>query len=201
MRLPFQPIPFVRSLIRRSVRQADEARDRGNWFRAVRGYRTALFLDPRLAAIWIQYGHALKESGNRPGAEAAYRKAISYEHTNADAHLQLGHLLKLQNRTAEAAGEYFTAHLLDAQLEDAERELIALGYFIIEREQKRQLNQFEEANRKQILEIHAQTALIENLELETYSLRSDLQRAINYSGSLRTSLQNACKEENLRSTG
>ena len=76
----------------------------------------------------MQYGHALKESGQRSAAEAAYRKALSINPDCADTHLQLGHLLKLQGRQLEAIQSYLKALDLDRQLNDAYSELAALGW-------------------------------------------------------------------------
>jgi predicted Zn-dependent protease len=42
---------------------ADDARDAGQWDRAAQLYRQALDRNPDNPPIWVQYGHALKESG------------------------------------------------------------------------------------------------------------------------------------------
>src|SRR6202008_1306006 len=89
---------------------------------------------PRNAAIWVQYGHALKEAGElrEPGllaqAEIAYRRAISFAPGGADAHLQLGHVLKLQGKTEEAAGAYLRAFALDPSVPHPLQELSGLGW-------------------------------------------------------------------------
>lgn len=82
--------------------RADAARDRRDWAAAARHYRRSLDLDPTRAAIWVQYGHALKESGRRLEAETAYRKATTLAPDDADAALQLGHVLMLLDRPTEA---------------------------------------------------------------------------------------------------
>src|SRR5207249_799806 len=56
------------------IARADRAREAGQWDAAARLYRTALDRNARKPAIWIQYGHALKELGDLRGAEAAYRR-------------------------------------------------------------------------------------------------------------------------------
>jgi tetratricopeptide (TPR) repeat protein len=72
---------------------ADQARDAGQWERAARLYRKALDRNPRNPAIWVQYGHALKESGELRDpdklaqAEVAYRRALSLEPGAADSYL------------------------------------------------------------------------------------------------------------------
>jgi len=49
-----------------------------------------LEIDPKLASIWVQYGHALKEQGFHKEAEAGYRRAIELVPESADTWLQLG---------------------------------------------------------------------------------------------------------------
>ena len=105
---------------------ADRARDAGDWTLAVRHYREALGRDPAQPAIWVQYGHALKEGGNLADAEKAYREAIERDGRVADSHLQLGHVLKIQGRKDDAAAAYLRALALESALPYAARELIAL---------------------------------------------------------------------------
>jgi tetratricopeptide (TPR) repeat protein len=107
---------------------ADQARDAGQWQRAAELYRIALDKDPENPPIWVQYGHALKESGNRIAAETAYRTALTYDPSDADAHLQLGHVLKLQGKLSEAEMAYSRALALDRSLAGAARELAAFGW-------------------------------------------------------------------------
>jgi len=95
---------------------ADRARDAGDWEAAARLYRKALARNPRNPPIWVQYGHALKESGRLAEAEAAYRRAIAYDPRDADAHLQLGHALKLQGEGEQAELAYLRACALDPSL-------------------------------------------------------------------------------------
>lgn len=109
------------------LEQADEARAVGDWQRAARLYRDVLAQHPDSAPIWVQYGHALKESGDLAGAETAYREALRREPASPDTHLQLGHALKLQQRRDEAAVAYRLALTLDPGFEPAQLELAALG--------------------------------------------------------------------------
>ncbi len=94
---------------------------------AAEHYRTALERDPARAAIWVQYGHVLKESGRSAQAESAYRRAITCEPTVADSHLQLGHVLKLQGKQGEAGAAYLRALALAPDLVDARAEFRRLG--------------------------------------------------------------------------
>lgn len=113
---------------------ADRARDARRWEAAARLYREALDRGPRNAHIWVQYGHALKESGERRDpdklarAELAYRKALSLDPGVADSHLQLGHVLKLQGKTEEAQASYLRAFALGPSSPDPLHELRRLGW-------------------------------------------------------------------------
>src|SRR4051812_37293693 len=51
---------------------ADAARDARRWSDAAKGYRAVLECDPKSAPIWVQYGHMLKEAGQRDQARVAY---------------------------------------------------------------------------------------------------------------------------------
>jgi TPR repeat len=108
--------------------RADQARDAGEWEFAARHYRAALQAMPNAFAIWVQYGHALKESGNLAEAEQAYRRALSLGADAADTHLQLGHALKLQGRMDEAEVSYLRAVALDPALPHPRDELLGLGW-------------------------------------------------------------------------
>jgi tetratricopeptide (TPR) repeat protein len=110
------------------VARGDHARDRGRWDLAARHYREALEHMPRASAIWVQYGHALKELGELAAAEAAYRRALALDPETADTHLQLGHALKLQGRLAEAAAAYAQCLARDPASSHAQSELVGLGW-------------------------------------------------------------------------
>ena len=114
---------------------ADRARDARQWEFAAQLYREALDRDPRNPPIWVQYGHALKESGELRDpdklaqAAAAYRKALSLDSGAADTCLQLGHVLKLQGKTEEAQAAYLRAFALDPSVPYPLQELRGLGWF------------------------------------------------------------------------
>jgi tetratricopeptide (TPR) repeat protein len=107
---------------------ADRARTAGQWELAARLYRKALERNPRNPPIWVQYGHALKESGSLADAEAAYRRAIADEPRNADSHLQLGHVLKMQRKHAAAEACYLRAWALDPSPDHPPQGLSTLGW-------------------------------------------------------------------------
>lgn len=108
--------------------RADRARDSRDWPNAAHYYQKALEENPQNSAIWVQYGHAIKEAGNLSRAEDAYRKSLDLNADVADTHLQLGHSLKLQGRKIEASAAYFRALVIDPALDHAASELRALGW-------------------------------------------------------------------------
>jgi tetratricopeptide (TPR) repeat protein len=69
----------TKSRLRSGVAKADRARDAGQWRRAADLYRQALSEEPRAPAIWVQYGHMLKNCGEIAAAEQAYREAQRYD--------------------------------------------------------------------------------------------------------------------------
>src|SRR5207302_8505789 len=125
-------MPMPRLRLRRPrptiITRADRARQAGEWQLASGLYPIALERTPTNPPIWIQYGHALKESGSLAEAETAYRTAVAYDPEDADAHLQLGHVLKLQGKRAEAEAAYRRAWGLDRSSPDAVHELAAFGW-------------------------------------------------------------------------
>lgn len=110
----------------RLIAKGDEANRNKNWPTAAACYARALSRSPALAAIWVQYGHALKELGDRNLAEVAYRRALRLDPFNPDTHLQLGHLLKLLGRTDAARAAYRRSTELDPSQHSARTELAAL---------------------------------------------------------------------------
>jgi tetratricopeptide (TPR) repeat protein len=113
---------------------ADRARDECQWERAAELYREALDRDHRNPPIWVQYGHALKESGELRDpdklaqAEIAYRRALSLDPGGADTYLQLGHVLKLQGNIEGAQAAYLRAFALSPALPEPLHELGGLGW-------------------------------------------------------------------------
>jgi len=81
---------------------ANAARDARDWVVAAAKYREYVTSQPRAHEIWVQIGHALKESGDLPEAEAAYRQAIARMAVPADPELHLAHMLKDAGRAEEA---------------------------------------------------------------------------------------------------
>ncbi|GAN54795.1 tetratricopeptide repeat protein [Tanticharoenia sakaeratensis] len=112
--------------LRDLLRVADQARDRKDWPQAALGYRAALGRAADRAGLWVQYGHALKESGYITDAELAYRQAIARDPADADSYVQLGHALKLLQRRDEAREAYRHAFQIDRSSEQARLELTNL---------------------------------------------------------------------------
>ena len=110
------------------ISRADRARDSRDWVSAAQYYRKALDHKQNNPPIWVQYGHALKESGDLGEAENAYRKSLELDADVADTHLQLGHVLKIQGRSIEASVAYLRALALDPALDHATLELKGLGW-------------------------------------------------------------------------
>jgi lipopolysaccharide biosynthesis protein len=78
-----------------AVVRGDEARDRRDWTVAAKNYRDHLEETPGDLPIWVQLGHALKESGKLTDALAAYYCALRLDPADADLLLNLGHLYKM----------------------------------------------------------------------------------------------------------
>ena len=92
---------------------------RVRWREAQDHYCQVLEQDPARHEIWVQFGHAYKEAGDRARAEFCYRAAISLAPHASDYWLQLGHCLKLQKRSREAAQAYARAVVINARDSDA----------------------------------------------------------------------------------
>ena len=118
----------ARNAVGPKILRAERAQEARKWKLAARHYRGALADMPNAPEMWVQYGHALKESGNVSEAEAAYRKSINLDPDSADTYLQLGHALKIQGRIDEAVGAYFRSLALDPAPRHPRDELIALGW-------------------------------------------------------------------------
>lgn len=104
----------------------DRARDERRWAAAVEAYQEYLNLRPNDDGIWVQLGHAQKESGFLEEAERCYARALAIGPDVADTHLQMGHALKLQQRLPEAIAAYRRAHALDPASRYAADELAGL---------------------------------------------------------------------------
>jgi tetratricopeptide (TPR) repeat protein len=88
---------------------------------------------PDHAAIWIQFGHALKESGRLDEALGAYEEAANLQGDHADLLLSLGHIHKLRGDAARAATYYEKSARLDnnAAAHDELRRISASAAFAL----------------------------------------------------------------------
>ena len=111
---------------------ADQARDDRRWTEAVELYEQYLVARPNDPAIWVQLGHAFKESGDLDEAEGAYKKSLELAPEMADTQLQLGHLYKTMRKFSITITAYREALRLDNALLDARRELANLGIAVDE---------------------------------------------------------------------
>ena len=87
--------------------RGDAARDARDWPAAAEAYRAYLGMRPDHAAIWTQYGHALKESRRLDEALGAYEEAERVHGDNADLMLSLGHIHKLRGDAVARAAAYY----------------------------------------------------------------------------------------------
>lgn len=87
---------------RKALAKGDRARAEGDWPVASASYAEALRIDDTDGALWVQYGHALKEGGALDPAIAAYRAAGERRPDCADARLHLAHALKRAGALGEA---------------------------------------------------------------------------------------------------
>ena len=109
-------LPFGASRHRTILALGDEARDRCDWIAASEYYRLYLDAKPHDFAIWVQFGHALKESGKRVEALIAYSEALNLDVSDADLLLSLGHLHKLMGHRDEAVSFYLMSAEADGNV-------------------------------------------------------------------------------------
>ncbi|WCM28050.1 glycosyltransferase [Sphingomonas sp. QA11] len=95
--------------VHRLIANGNTARDLNAWPEAAEAYAAALERAPELFHIWIQRGHALKESGNLAEASVCYERARALCPENSDPHLHLGHAAKLRGDMPGATRHYFDA--------------------------------------------------------------------------------------------
>ena len=84
----------------------DRERSEGNWAAAARLYAKHVRHFPHDFDIWVQLGHARKESGDRVGAYEAYMKALGLRADDADLLLNVGRLLRIAGSSKDSL-EFF----------------------------------------------------------------------------------------------
>ena len=105
-----------RNPVRKLRGKGDAARDAKQWVVAAALYEAYLSDDAGKgdAPIWVQLGHARKESGDDEGAMRAYRRALELAPEVADTHLQIGHLQKKMGKIDLALASFADALRIDA---------------------------------------------------------------------------------------
>jgi glycosyltransferase involved in cell wall biosynthesis len=110
------------------IASANDARNRKNWQEAIKNYTKVVEIRPGIGGVWVQLGHALKESGALAEAERAYERAADLMPRDSDLQLQMGHLNKIRGKTPEAVYFYSRALFYDPANAHAVRELKMLGH-------------------------------------------------------------------------
>ena len=108
------------SLARYWSRKAEAARDAHNWPAAQKAYARALRHRPNHAAMWVQYGHMLKEGGSPAEALKAYYRADALLPDQADTHIQIGRALTLLKKADLAAEHWARASALSRTVPGAD---------------------------------------------------------------------------------
>lgn len=103
----------------------DGYRDAREWDKASSAYRLHLDAHPNDAAIWVQYGHMLKESGRKEEAESAYNTAVQIKPEDPDAWIHLAHLLKGMGKYVGAYAAFVNANEIEFN-EDLNKEMRSL---------------------------------------------------------------------------
>lgn len=108
-------------------RLGDDRRAVGDWAMAARHYRTHVETNADDFDIWVQLGHALKESGRFADADDAYATAARLRSDDSDVALSRGHLAKLRGDQTEATKFYRESLAIDGNAAAA-NELGVLGH-------------------------------------------------------------------------
>jgi GT2 family glycosyltransferase/tetratricopeptide (TPR) repeat protein len=109
------------------AKQANAARDSGDWPLAARLFGRVAALRPDKPAYLVQQGHALKESGDPAAAIAAYRAAADAAPNDVDARIHLVALLREAGDVAGAASVYAALIRIDPVNAVARRGAVELG--------------------------------------------------------------------------
>lgn len=108
------------------VSRGDDCSAKADWRGAADHYERALAINPKVTAIWVRLGHALRESDDLVGAECAYRKAIERDADDRDARFFLAVTLRRKGDQVEAVSLLW--NLVSRRLDDrAAKELAALA--------------------------------------------------------------------------
>ena len=100
---------------------------RGAWQEAKVSYRHLLDSSDGSPAVWLQYGHACKESGDVGGAVEAYRRCALLAPHYSESHRHLAHLYKGQGQSNEAINAFLRAFAAEPSDTELHAELLSLG--------------------------------------------------------------------------
>lgn len=129
-----EDLPALHALMRKqannAVASADAHRDARRWEKAAEDYARAVEWDPGRMPIWVQLGHALKDSGRPADAVDAYRRALALDPSVADTWLNLGHAFKLSGEIDSARQSYAQAVALDPAWPAPQEEIAGLAQSI-----------------------------------------------------------------------
>lgn len=107
----------LRNAVALKARNAgNAARDRSDWSTAANHYRRHLARWPDDFDIWIQLGHALRESGLGAEADAAYARAAQARPNDADLILHRGHLARRMGDPVKAQDFYRASFAVDGNV-------------------------------------------------------------------------------------
>jgi len=118
-------LPHILSGSKRTLQEANNARDQGHPHIAAGLYKKYLAENPSKNQIWVQAGNAYKDCGKFSEALSCYENALAIAPNDSDIFLQRGHLFKLMGRRDEAIKNYQKSYLLDNN-QNAFKELASL---------------------------------------------------------------------------
>lgn len=107
----------------RNLKQANNYRDKKEFFAAANLYKEILKINPNAYEIYIQAGNMLKDANNFYESEKYYLSAKNINKNDGDLHLQLGHLYKKMKFFKKARESYVQALSLEPNCEDARKEI------------------------------------------------------------------------------
>lgn len=118
---------FILLLRRRHLVAARSFARRGAWQDAKISYRKLLDSSNASPAVWLQYGHACKESGDVEGAAEAYRRCALLAPHDSEPHRHLAHLHKGRGQRSEAIDAFLRAFAAEPSDTALHAELLSLG--------------------------------------------------------------------------
>ncbi len=106
----------------------DLARDQRDWLAAGKYYEAHLNHCPGSGDIWVQLGHARKESGNINAAKTAYQNACATDPASIDALRHLADLAKRLQHSEDTAQAYARMLEITPSATEPYLELVGMGH-------------------------------------------------------------------------